>query len=408
MKQILILFLVFFLLGCKKNNPEPPTAPRGTLISYEKVGTLTPDQINELDTEHDMRPLMKYTIDYYSITYTSIYKDNQVLLSLTNSPILLSGLIIVPRSNDSLSLLQYHHGTLLPEDAIPLGMQNAPSNFRGKTPTKTDSFFEVRMLCCVAASHGYIVSAPDYAGLGVSDHVNHPYTMQHELAENSIDMIKATRQFIEQQNLFWKDRLYLTGWSEGAGVCLGTHKAIQEEYSGQFNLQASANYAGPYDYEEFVDVIFDNPNTSFKFLPIYNWASYAMNTSFLNSRPYDQIWRYPVMNPMDAVLVPSTRPVDIYQPFFLQMVQTDSDAGMMNGIQANCTNTGWVPEEPVFFYVGVTDQIIPHQITVNTYQEFKSQGASAKLYEYPGNHFTAVYDYFFQMMEDVDSLNALN
>lgn len=397
-KLLFVLFLIAVLAGCKKSEPTAPTAPRGTLLSFEKVGTLTIEELNALDTEHDMRPLMEYTIDYYTVTYSSIYKGN---------PILLSGLIIVPQTSDSLSLLQYHHGTLLPESSIEGGIQNAPSKFKGEAPTKVKSFYEVRLLCCVAASHGYIVSAPDYAGLGVSDNVSHPYTMQQELAENSVDMILATKQFIQQQNLLYKDNLFITGWSEGAGVCLGTHKLIQEEYSQDLNLKASANYTGPYDYLQFVNYIFDNPNTGTKFLAIYNWACYALNEFYLGSRPYDQIWRYPVMNSMDAILAPSQKPVDIFQPFFLQMVQTGSDATMRNSILANCTNTGWVPDAPVFFYVGVADQIIPHQITVDTYNGFKSQGASTTLYEYPGNHFTAVFDYFFQMIQNVDSLDQL-
>lgn len=398
MKKILFFICLALLAGCKKSDPAAPTAPRGTLLSFEKTGTLTPAELNELDTEHDMSPLMKYTIDFYTVTYSSIYQGN---------PILLSGLIIVPQTSDSLSLLQYHHGTLLPESSIKGGIQNAPSNFKGATPTKVKSFYEVRLLCCVAASHGYIVSAPDYAGLGISDHVDHPYTMQLDLAENSVDMILAAKQFIQQQNLLYKDNLFITGWSEGAGVCLGTHKLIQEEYSQQLNLKASANYTGPYDYLQFVNFIFNNPNTSTEFLAIYNWACYALNEFYLGSRPYDQIWRYRVMNSMDAIMTPSQKPVDIYQPFFLQMVQTGSDVAMRNSILANCTNTGWVPDVPVFFYVGVTDQIIPHQISVETYSGFKQAGATATLYEYPGNHFTAVFDYFFQMIQNVDSLNQL-
>ena len=210
MKQIVLLLVVLFMLGCKKNNPDPPTAPRGTLLSIEKAGTLTPDQLNALDTEHDMSPLMKYTIDFYSVTYSSIYKGESILLS---------GLIIIPRTDDTLSLLQYHHGTLLPESSIKGGIQNAPSNFRGEIVSTKTNFYEVRMLCCVAASHGYIVSAPDYAGLGIAEQVNHPYTMQQELAESSVDMIKATSQFIADQNISWTTKLFLTGWSEGAGIC---------------------------------------------------------------------------------------------------------------------------------------------------------------------------------------------
>lgn len=398
MKKILLFVCIVLLAGCKKSEPVTPTATRGTLLSFEKAGTLSPSELNALNTEHDMRPLMKYTIDYYTVTYSSIYKGN---------PILLSGLIIVPQTSDSLSLLQYHHGTLLPESSIEGGIQNAPSNFRGETPTKVKSFYEVRLLCCVAASHGYIVSAPDYAGLGISDHVNHPYTMQKDLAENSVDMILASKQFIQQLNLFTRDNLFVTGWSEGAGVCLGTHKLIQEEYSQQLNLKASANYTGPYDYLKFVNFIFDNPNTGTMYLAIYNWACYALNEFYLGDRPYDQIWRYPVMTSMDAILTPSPKPVDIFQPFFLQMVQTGSDVTLRNSILANCTNTGWIPDAPVFFYVGVTDQIIPYQISVDTYNGFKSQGVATTLYEYPGNHFTAVFDYFFQMIHNVDSINQL-
>ena len=189
---------------------------------------------------------------------------------------------------------------------------------------------------------------------------------------------------------------------------LGTHKAIQTNYSKTFNLLASANFTGPYDYQQFVDFVFNQPNRGTLYLAIYNWATFAMNEFYLSDRPFDQIWKYPVKDPMDAILVPSEKPVDIYQPFFLNMIQQRTDAGVQTAISANSLNTGWVPEKPVFFYVGVTDQIIPHQITIDTYNEFKQEGAEVTLYKYPGDHFTAVYDYFFQMIENVDSLNQLN
>jgi len=396
MRKLSILLLLLVLYGCKKNNPSPPTEPRGTLLSFQKAGTLTPAELNALNTEHNMSSLVQYTVDFYSVTYSSIYQG---------SPITLSGLVVVPRVSDSLSLLQYTHGTLIPDKVIKNGILNAPSEFNGTIPSNNKTYYEVRLFCCVAAAHGYIVSAPDYAGLGVSAFVDHPYTINHELAESSVDMLRATKQFIQKQNLLWSSRIFLTGWSEGGGACFATHKAIQTEYPTEFNLVASAPYAGPYDDNIFMGLIFDNPNTSYEYLSVYNWAIKTRNDFFLGSRPWDQIWRYPVKNPMDAILVPSTRPVDILQPFFLDMLQNGTDVQLVNALDSNSIDSGWVPMKPVFFYVGLSDELVPHQITLNTYQEYKLQGAPVTLYTYPGNHFTAVFDYFFQMISNVDSLN---
>ena len=111
---------------------------RGTLISYEKVNDLTTKEINELNPEKNIVQLLDYDVSLYSITYESIQKGK---------PIVLSGLVTIPKDKEQPSLLQYHHGTMLP---IPMpggeGSNDVPSLFNGQSVQPDADFGETRMM----------------------------------------------------------------------------------------------------------------------------------------------------------------------------------------------------------------------------------------------------------------------
>lgn len=190
------------------------------LISSELVASRTKDQIiSEFGVT--LEPYVDFGVNMYKITYYTpdIYGVQDTA----------SGLLIVP---DDLSkkypVLSSAHGTVGSK-------QDVPSNLSGG--------YQLPMLM---AATGYYTVAADYLGLGVSKGF-HPYVHADTEASASVDMLFAAHQFAEENGIHLNDQLFITGYSQGGHASMATHRLIQEEYSDDFEVTASAPNAGPYE-----------------------------------------------------------------------------------------------------------------------------------------------------------------
>jgi len=188
----------------EKNSYLKDLDERGILVSHEFIKTIPNENINALFPEKnqykgDISKLPKYDIDLFRITYSSIHAGKIVQLS---------GLIVVPKKEGALSHLQYHHGTLLPYPyGHGEGNLDAPSLYDGNAPKTEDAHYEARLFGNYLGSYGYLVSFPDYSGYAISQHLEHPYSVNTMLAEQSADMILATRAFCKAQNIALNQKL---------------------------------------------------------------------------------------------------------------------------------------------------------------------------------------------------------
>ncbi|MEM9142078.1 MAG: hypothetical protein AAGA86_03770, partial [Bacteroidota bacterium] len=246
----------------------------------------------------------------------------------------------------------------------------------------------------------------DYVGYGVSQQWEHPYTVHHELAEVSVDMLRATKTLLEELALPFSGNIFATGWSEGGGAGLALHKYVQTQYALEFTLKASSLFAGPYDYFTFFKDIFANSTLANENMSIYSWGAYAMNT---NSEKLNQnansIWSYSVSNQLDALDVPSNRPDAIFQTEFIQSIVNETDTEFITAIKGNSLLEGWIPQGRLYFHSGTQDGIVPHYNSTNAHQHFGNIGANSTLYEYPGgDHYTPLYDYVITTLNDFNTL----
>ncbi|MEM9259662.1 MAG: lipase family protein, partial [Bacteroidota bacterium] len=262
--HILLLFLVATVFNsCSKEVPQiitnPPSTERGYLVSYTKTGSMTSDKvISNVANLGDVANYAAYDLDIYSIIYNSL--DHEETLEV-------SGLVFVPKDVDGeIAIFQHHHGTIIPGDDGEI-----PSTYTGGRRGSSEMYF----IGATAAANGYVVSMPDYVGYGATGDREHPYTVHHELAEVSVDMIRATQQLLEILSLDFSDDVFLTGWSEGGGAALRTHEYLQEKYTGEFEVKASSLFAGPYDYAGFVKHLMGERDKEDEELSIYSWSMYA-------------------------------------------------------------------------------------------------------------------------------------
>ena len=76
----------------------------------------------------------------------------------------------------------------------------------------------------------------------------HPYVHWESEATASIDLIRASREFLMDSLEIWdNNQLFLTGYSQGGHSTMAIHKYIKvNNLQSEFNVVASAPMSGPY------------------------------------------------------------------------------------------------------------------------------------------------------------------
>jgi pimeloyl-ACP methyl ester carboxylesterase len=101
----------------------------------------------------------------------------------------------------------------------------------------------------LVASMGYVVVIPDYPGFGASAQIAHPYLITEPTVRSIVDMLLAVKELGKSDipGITLKNQYFLVGYSQGGWATMALHKALETEYSNEFNLGGSVCGAGPYD-----------------------------------------------------------------------------------------------------------------------------------------------------------------
>jgi dienelactone hydrolase len=385
------LFVVFILMaGCRKEDPLSQAA-RGQLLASSSGGNLSKHEIIGRITEFPAQDVVSYDVAYYSITYSTEY---------LGKPIDSRGLLIVPAGMDSVRLLMYCHGTEIP--LVMLGVDKiTPSLYDGSKETHRD----VRNMGLGWAGAGYMVFIPDYIGFGLTLGKDHPYLYYPEMFKSNIDGLLAVKQFIQRQGLHYDSRLFLAGWSQGAGAALSAHRYIQEEYASDFTVVASSGLSGPYHFSRFAGDVLSRKSEEMPVMPIFSWGVYAMNKFSGIRRPTDQIYTYPVFDQMSSILVPSTRPESIFNAYFLAKMTDGTDTAFLNELEKNSFHAGWRPLGKVFLHHGDADNLVPYFNSADARAGLTAAGGDVTLYTYPGGkHDTELGKFILNTLHDFNLL----
>jgi len=166
------------------------------------------------------------SVDHDVNVYRLIYQTPDPQGNMTTA----SGALLVPQGvTCAVPLASYQHGTMA------LKME-APS-------FNPDS---ERLVGLLFASTGYVVSMPDYLGLGASPGL-HPYVHAKSQATATIDMMRATRTFAANNEVPLNGQVMLFGYSQGGHATMAAHKEIQENHADEFDIAVSVPMSGPYD-----------------------------------------------------------------------------------------------------------------------------------------------------------------
>ena len=195
---------------------------RGALIGASLIRSMSILQVQDVFVSNGVPILASNGVDLWLLEYETP--------DAKGKPVTASGLLALPQGAEGASpLLSYQHGTLHRWD-------EAPSMEEALDYTAT----------LAMASTGYIAQAPDLLGFGSSRGL-HPYVHAATEASAVVDMLRATRTYLEQESIAWNGQLFLVGYSQGGHATMAAHRELETHLSEEFTVTASAPMAGPYD-----------------------------------------------------------------------------------------------------------------------------------------------------------------
>ena len=362
--------LVMGLSGCGGGGGNPGggllPAARGTVNSVSTVATLTRDQV--------AAAMGGGASPTYGIT---LYKLNYTTIDPSGSATTASGMLAVPNgAPGALPLLSYQHGTRVARSDVPSRLGN-------------DDLLHVGY---PLASGGYIVSMPDYLGLGDSSGT-HPYLYAPSEAAASLDMLRASRSALLTLNVAWSRKLFLSGHSEGGHATMALHRAIEQTASAEFAVTASAPISGPYDLSgtelpfllaspgNVGDSINNSALLTYVFLA-YNPIYHLFNSlSTVITSPYDTQIPSLLSNaqsgaPFDPTVLP--RPSVLLQPSFIAGLQSNPTFPTFVALQQNNV-FDWKPLAPVRLIYSKGDTVVSPQNSQVAFDRMTALGASVQL-----------------------------
>jgi len=382
--------------GCKTTPGNDVVDPQPqVLVSATQIGQFTTAQLSTRYTAlfGSFAPLitgqyLKNSITVYKVLYKTKNTDGTQVQA--------SGALIVPAASGAIPMMSIQHGTIRTDD-------DAPSNNGTNSDTYTfGSLF---------GSSGYIVALPDYIGYGTSKNLPHTYEHRNGLATASLDMLRASREFLAQNKVNWDKRLYITGYSEGGYATMALHKKMEEEVAGEFNLRASSIGAGAYDKSAFMKYVVNTAaTTNSSYNSLYIWTLLTYDRIYGLNRPMSYYFKEPYATQIQTQRENASIGVNLSQIFtdgFKQAVNSGSDAAFVKAVADNDV-FDWKSAVPVQLYHGTADQLVPLFNSQNAFDAMKKRGANVTLIPIEGaNHtdITAVSSYalgtvaFFQSVQ---------
>ena len=341
------LFIAFSLVSCLDH---VPTDNPVYLVSSTKVRDIPLEQLKALvGPTNPYYGLLKYGLSAYKLVYKTQNWDGTTINA--------SGLLLVPATTNPVPMISQQHGTIF-DDA------EAPSNFGPAS--------EAFQYSTIFSSNGYIIACPDYIGFGESKNQFHTYEHRASLAQTSLDMLRATKEYIKNNAAVqWDSRLYLAGYSEGGFATMSLYKKMQEETPAEFNLRAVSAGAGAYDKTTFTLALLTQPSAgNVQWNRAFLWVLLTYNKIYPNLRRDLNYYIKPqYLDEVNSKQQLATLPVS-----FDQVLTDQFKAGLINGsdkafLAALADNDvyNWKPLIPLLLTHGTADQQVYFLNSVKAY-----------------------------------------
>ncbi len=359
-KRIMIIIWLFFLLSCSQESTNPVNTNETVLVSFEYKQEFSIDQLEQISKTFGIKLDFKYSIDSYKIIYFT--KDASGL------KIRASGLVLIPKNLDFIpSVISYQH-----------------SSYSKKTDGTASNLGLAAIESLFPASFGYIVFAADYIGFGESSDRFHPYHHYKSTINSTLDMLRAGYEFLNQKKIQFDKKLFLMGYSQGGYSSLALNKAINESYSSEFKITATAAGAGAYNLNDAAHFYFNQNFVDYPcFIPylllgLEAGENKALDLSKIFNSPYDSRIRSLFDGNYDLQQINSNLSYSIkilLKQSFLESFNSGGEAELQNLLNENSVDD-WSPANPIILYHSTGDEIVPYSISEKTYHKFKQKGSN--------------------------------
>ncbi len=360
-----LLFVGLNLTNCKQTEPDIVQAAPTTLVNSTQLASFTKAQliqkitasgVVDAQTSTFLNILIQRDVNVYRITYNTKNTDGSTITA--------SGALIVPVAigTESFPMISQQHGTITTE-------AQAPSNFTDASDAAiAGTFF---------ASNGYIISCPDYIGFGESKAVPHPYLHRQTEASASLDMLRASKEFLAKNNVKWDNRVFLTGYSQGGHVTMSLLKMMEEQFPTEFTITAATCGAGPYNVEGFMqDLIMKETHGIPSYNNLYIRTLQTYNRVYGLNRPMSFYFLEPY-----ATQIANNQPnvnVSINKAFtdaFKTGVTSGTDMAFLTAVRDNNVYD-WKPKTPLQLYHGTADQQVFYRNLTDALTAMTARGAT--------------------------------
>lgn len=260
--SVMIVIMAILTASCQKRDDKPDykyfvskelkkTFTRTEITSLLQLAAGTYPQIN------DVLPYISSGVNVYKVIYRSTVYSEKIEAS---------GLICVPDLQGDYPVICFHNGT---------------NTVHANAPSVNPLNFLYQMIE-VVSSLGYIVVFPDYPGFGESSDIEHPYLLAEPTIRCVTDMLFTVKETsgYEFQDITALNEYYLMGYSQGGWAALLLHKALELDYSDEFNLKGSVCGAGPYNLNLLMENILGQSTYPMPVYIGYIVNAYAAYNSF--------------------------------------------------------------------------------------------------------------------------------
>ena len=312
---------------------------RGTLVRAEQVGDFPAMVLRalvwwggSLEDVSIRNGLRIYRLQYWTVRY-----DGAATLA--------SGLVATPKGAPPRGVISYQHGT---------------TSNRHETPS-APTLHEGVLASALFAGGGYLLTAPDYIGLGTSREV-HPYMITESTVNAVTDLLKAAHAFAGHLEMVWPTSLYLTGFSQGGHATMVAQRALEAMSDPRFQVVGSAPIAAPLDLAGIsFPVALEGGSSAHSLYLAYMVYSY----STVYGHPVDSVMAEPYAG-LVPVLFDGEHEVDAIvsalpampRSMFTKAFLDDFDHGrptwLLTAIAEN-EAFQWAPKAPIRLYFGERD-----------------------------------------------------
>lgn len=323
--KIAVLFVSFFLISCGSSSDTEPYEFLEDQGDFRSVSMKTSNTLSEIQVAAERVEGLVAAPEYA----VSSYKLEYLTRNSYGDLVVVSGLLAVPNKSTPSPILSFQHGT----------------TFENKDAPSSNLEVNKRHPEIVFASLGYIVFSPDYIGYGTSFGESHPYLQKEPSADIVIDMLRAGKTWLVDEEIAMNGQLFITGYSQGGYVSMAALEAMQSRELEDLTATAAVLGAGPYDLYETLSVLSNRLNN----LP-----------NFLNNAAIELL---------EYVLVPDDSEIDIERQFLERYL----DKNRQDDVH------GWKPNISLKLFHGEDDDTVPVESSISTRNTMTDLGGDVEL-----------------------------